>query len=216
MGRRASAARTLDHAASYILRDKAGDDHGGAQVAAELGYDAEKLERLLWQAARDPAKKAEVLEILTETLSGSSADLVFPTSTGAKDNRQNVRQRLLHKAIERANVKLAKLGIDPIGKVSPHGLRRTYAALRSAAGDDVAYTATQIGHEDPTFTLRVYTQAVKRRQRLSENELAEFNRALEWAQWARPTAPECQSIGHQRAQGGAVLPPPFPSALPLQ
>jgi hypothetical protein len=35
------------------------------------------------------------------------------------------------------------------------------------------------------FTLRVYTHAIKRRERLSGAELGEFNRALEWAQWAQ-------------------------------
>ena len=76
-------------------------------------------------------------------------------------------------------------GIEPIGKVAPHGLRRTFAALRCVAGDDPAYMAAQIGHEDAAFTLRVYTHAVKRRERLSGAELHEFNRALEWAQWAQ-------------------------------
>jgi hypothetical protein len=52
-------------------------------------------------------------------------------------------------------------------------------------GDDVAYTAQQIGHEDPAFTLRVYTHAVKRRPRLVGRELLEFERALAWAQWAQ-------------------------------
>lgn len=112
-------------------------------------------------------------------------DFVFPTLTGKKDNRQNIRQRLLQRAIERANEKLVGLGIEPIGRVSPHGLRCSYAALRCAVGDDVAYTAEQMGHEDPTFTLRVYTDAVKRRQRLSGAELDQFNRAIEWAQWAQ-------------------------------
>jgi hypothetical protein len=96
-----------------------------------------------------------------------------------------VRRRLLVAAIEKANPKLAELGIDPIGKVGPHGLRRTFAALRCVAGDDPAYTAAQIGHEDPGFTLKTYTHAVKRRQRLEGAELAEFTKALEWAQWAQ-------------------------------
>jgi len=52
-----------------------------------------------------------------------------------------VRRRLLVPAIERANEKLLRLGIEPIAKVSPHGLRRTYASLRCVVGDDVAYTA---------------------------------------------------------------------------
>jgi hypothetical protein len=44
--------------------------------------------------------------------------------------------------------------------------------------------AEQLGHTDPAFSLRVYTQAVKRRQRLEGTELAEFTRAIEWAEWA--------------------------------
>jgi integrase len=55
-------------------------------------------------------------------------------------------------------VKLAKLGIAEIEGVGLHGLRRTYASLRAAAGDDPAYVSEQLGHEDPRFTLRVYTQ----------------------------------------------------------
>jgi integrase len=101
---------------------------------------------------------------------------------GKQDNRSNVRNRLFRPAIKEANHRLAELGIEPIGKVGPHGLRRTYASLRAAAGDDVAYITEQIGHVDSRFTLRVYTTAVKRKQRLSDPELEQFNLALEWAQ----------------------------------
>jgi integrase len=97
------------------------------------------------------------------------------------DNRQNIRQRLLHVAIKRANMILVEAGIDPIGNVTPHGLRRTFASLRCAAGDDPAYTASQLGHTDAMFTLRVYTHAVKRRERLSGAERKAFDRAIEWA-----------------------------------
>jgi integrase len=89
------------------------------------------------------------------------------------------------KAIETVNPKLAELGIDSIGAVSPHGLRRTFASLRCAVGDDVAYTAAQLGHEDAVFSLKTYTHAVKRRNRLTGQELKQFERAIEWAQWAR-------------------------------
>jgi integrase len=112
-------------------------------------------------------------------------DLVFPTQKGKPDNRNNVRKRLLVKAIEAANPKLVELGIEPIGAVSPHGLRRTFASLRCVVGDDVAYTAAQLGHEDAVFSLKTYTHAVKRRDRLTGHELEQFERAIEWAQWAR-------------------------------
>jgi integrase len=133
-----------------------------------------------------PAVREELALWLDRSPFKLPTDLAFPTLKGQKDNRQNVRRRLLLAAVERANVKLAQLGIEPIaGNIGLHGLRRTYASLRAAAGDDVAYTAEQLGHTDPAFSLRVYTHAVKRRQRLAGAELEQFNRAIEWAEWAR-------------------------------
>jgi integrase len=132
-----------------------------------------------------------VREALTLYLADSEwkkpTDLVFPTSSGKPDNRNNVRRRCVIKAVERANKRLAKLGIAPIGKLSPHGLRHTYASLRCACKDDPAYTAEQIGHTDGRFTMRVYTHAFKHRERLSEAERQEYDKALVWAQMGRST-----------------------------
>jgi integrase len=108
-------------------------------------------------------------------------DPVFATRTGRPQNRHNVRRSVLLPAIKAANVKLAKLGIGEIEGVGLHGLRRTYASLRAAAGDDPAYVSEQLGHEDPRFTLRVYTHAAKRRQRLTGTHREQFNKAIEWA-----------------------------------
>lgn len=77
--------------------------------------------------------------------------------------------------------KLAEIGIAPIGRVTFHSLRRSYASLRCASGDDIRYTADQLGHADPRFTLRVYAQATKRRDRLSGPHLKAYDQALEWA-----------------------------------
>jgi integrase len=129
-----------------------------------------------------PALRDELALWLDRLPAKEPTDLVFPTLAGRPDNRNNVRVRLFHPAIERANKTLTKVGLEPIGNVTPHGLRRTYASLRSAVGDDPAYTASQLGHEDPAFTLRVYTQAVKRRDRLTGAELEAFDRAVQWAQ----------------------------------
>jgi integrase len=126
-----------------------------------------------------PAVLAE-LEQLLDRVPAEPTALVFGTRTGRKDTRQNAR-RMLDTAIEDANVKLAEKGIEPIGKIGLHALRRTYASLRCALGDDVAYTAAQLGHVDATFTLNTYTNAVRRRQKVTEQERAEFDRAVEWA-----------------------------------
>jgi integrase len=97
-------------------------------------------------------------------------------------NPSNLRRDVLVRAVEAANAKLVEIGIAPIGRVTFHSLRRSYASLRCACGDDVRYTADQLGHEDPRFTLRIYTEATKRRNRLSGPHLKAYDRALEWAQ----------------------------------
>lgn len=80
------------------------------------------------------------------------------------------------------NRKLDELGIESISeRVTPHSLRRTYASIRAASGDDPVYIAEQLGHTDIRVTTRYYTKAVKRRSKLSGKYLAEFERALEWA-----------------------------------
>jgi Phage integrase family len=65
----------------------------------------------------------------------AATDWVFPTSRGTPQTRQNIRRRVLLPAIGRANQALVELGTEPIGSVSPHGLRRTFASLLEACGD---------------------------------------------------------------------------------
>lgn len=62
--------------------------------------------------------------------------------------------------MERANEQLEKDGIDPIGKVTPHSLRRTFASLLLATGADVPYVMAQLGHTDPKMTLSVYAKVI--------------------------------------------------------
>jgi hypothetical protein len=54
-----------------------------------------------------------------------------------------------------------------------------------ACGDDPVFVSRQIGHEDVRFTLNVYAQSVKRRERMTNAEGLEYDRAAEWAQWAQ-------------------------------
>ena len=110
-----------------------------------------------------------------------AGDPLLVNRAGTRQSVENIDRRIKG-AIKKANERLGELGIDPISeKVTPYSLRRTYASLRAACGDDIVYTAAQMGHEDPTFTIRVYSRAVKRRGKLSGAHLTEFDRALEWA-----------------------------------
>jgi integrase len=122
-------------------------------------------------------------------------DFVLTTSRGSKHNPSNLRRDVLTPAIEAANVELGKKGILAIDeRLGFHGLRRTYASLRCAVGDDVVYTSAQIGHEDPRFTLRCYAQATKRRERLSGPHLQAYDRALEWARMGTIAIDEPETI----------------------
>lgn len=108
-------------------------------------------------------------------------DPVFVGRLGTRQKTDNVGRRL-KSAIVKANVELDRLGIAPISeRVSPHSLRRTYASLRFACGDDPVYVAEQGGWADPIFPMRVYARAVRRRDRLSGTHLAAFDAALDWA-----------------------------------
>lgn len=108
-------------------------------------------------------------------------DPVFVGRRGTRQTSDNVGRRL-KSAIKKANPSLEAVGIAPLNeRVSPHSLRRTYASLRYACGDDPVYVAQQGGWADPNFPIRVYAKAVKRRERLSGEHLEAFDAAIEWA-----------------------------------
>ena len=46
--------------------------------------------------------------------------------------------------------------------LTPHKLRHTFASLLVALGVDPGAVMDQLGHTDPTFTLRVYRHGMRR------------------------------------------------------
>jgi integrase len=129
-----------------------------------------------------PAVRETLVLWRTDASHTKPAELVLCTSGRCRFWPSNLRRDVLFPAIARANVKLAELGIAPIGHLTFHSLRRTYASLRCVCGDDARYTADQLGHTDPKFTFRVYAQASKRRERLAPAHRKAFDAAIEWAQ----------------------------------
>jgi integrase len=125
---------------------------------------------------------------LTRARHIAASDFVVHTSIARRHNPSNLRRDVLTPAVKTANAKLDELGIAPIGRITFHSLRRTYASLRCACGD-IRYTANQLGHEDPRFTLRVYAQATKRRDRLAKPQREQYDRALESARLSATSQP---------------------------
>ena len=66
---------------------------------------------------------------------GAPDALVFATPTGRPHSPSNIRRRVLVKAIERANERLAEAREAPLPEgLTPHSLRRTFASLLYAIG----------------------------------------------------------------------------------
>jgi Phage integrase family len=56
------------------------------------------------------------------------------------------------------------------GSITAHTFRRTFITLMLEAGAPVPYVQAQVGHEDPTTTLQIYAQVLKRRDRRRHGE----------------------------------------------
>lgn len=93
-----------------------------------------------------------------------SDDLVFPSGTGGRRDKNNLRSRVLIPVLERADLLLEDQGRVPLPRgLTAHKLRHTFASVLIARGEDPYSVMRQLGHTDPAFTLRVYTHGMGRR-----------------------------------------------------
>jgi integrase len=132
-----------------------------------------------------PAVRETLTLWRAEAMHTGPSDYLIHSSTGHRSYPSNLRRDIPLPAVEQANVRLEELGIAPIGHLTFHSLRRSYASPRCRCGDDMKYTADQLGQGDPQFALRVYAQAVRRGEKVSDTHLREYDRALQWAEMGR-------------------------------
>jgi integrase len=119
---------------------------------------------------RDVAMTPRLLEELLayrSTLGDVAHDSpAFPTGRGTRRNKDNLNARVLKPALRRADELRAERGLPPLPPgVTVHTLRRTYVSLMLAAGADLRWVQSQVGHEDAKMTLDVYTQVLQRKDR---------------------------------------------------
>ena len=88
---------------------------------------------------------------------------VFATGRGGRLRPDNFRPRVLRAAMERANANLTGQKMPPLPeRITPHSLRRTFASILYAIGEDPGVVMDEMGHTDPGLALRVYRQAMRR------------------------------------------------------
>ncbi|HWF31177.1 MAG TPA: tyrosine-type recombinase/integrase [Solirubrobacteraceae bacterium] len=102
---------------------------------------------------------------------------VFASATGSKPSADNFRTRVMGRpasvvdgkrqvgkaAIGLADDRLEAEGLPPLpAKLTPHSLRRTFASILYALGEDPGTVMDEMGHTDPALALRIYRQAMRR------------------------------------------------------
>jgi integrase len=152
-------------------------------------------------------RTVNIVPALRDELSGYRARLadvdpsgfVFATSKGAPQQESNIRRRLLARAVEIANGRLAAAGEDPIAvRLTPHSMRRTFASLLFAIGEDAPYVMAQMGHTTPHLTLEVYARAMQRRDG-EKGRLAALVNGEQWALIGHSAVPQPVARDVERA-----------------
>jgi len=178
----------LFHAAGRLDRDPLSRIHDRRAIITTLvlaGPRAHELCNLLWRdvdlsngrifighsKTQAGLREIPLRLVLRDELAAHKArafrsgpdDLVFPTGTGGRRNKDNLRGRVLPLALKRADQILGERGHAPLPQgVTTHKLRHTFASILIACGEDPASVMAQLGHTDPKFTLRVYTHLMRR------------------------------------------------------
>jgi integrase len=118
---------------------------------------------------------------------------VFGTAQGKQQNPSNVRSRVIAKAVERANERLED-GEPELPRLTPHGLRRTFASLLYGIGETSPDVMADLGHTDPALALSIYAHAMRRDEGDNERLRALVNGedlgGLGTSAHSEPTGPE--------------------------
>jgi integrase len=109
------------------------------------------------------ALRDELLHVRARAISTEPDAFVFPTANGRQFLTNNVRKRVLTPAVELASEQLVERGYPPLPEnITPHSLRRTFASVLYAIGEDPGIVMDEMGHTDPALALRVYRQSMRR------------------------------------------------------
>jgi integrase len=112
-----------------------------------------------------PELAAELRKLRTERKKQALADgesfdaeeWVFRTAEGTPIHYTNFLRRVWHRVQDIAKVR----------RRTPHDLRHSWASHMLAAGADLAYVSNQLGHSNPSITLRIYSHWIPGMRRVT-------------------------------------------------
>ena len=132
-------------------------ERGFVRVRRQLDRKGSYVEPKTEQAKREVVLAPSLARMLRahKLASAYSADEepVFANAAGRPFEHRNVQSRGFDKAAARSGVNVEG---DGRRKASFHDLRHTFASLLIAQGADVVHVSRQLGHADPSITLKVY------------------------------------------------------------
>jgi integrase len=144
-------------------------DFAGEQVHVEFqmerGTHPQRVRLKTKASVRDVILMPALARILKEHRLASphsrDDDLVFATASGKTIGHRNLAQRGLDRATGAAAQRAAANSGTPyvpsgLEDVTFHSLRHTFASLLIAQGRDPVFVSRQLGHADPSITLKVY------------------------------------------------------------
>jgi len=148
----------------FGLRWKRVDFAERAILVAEANYEGRSAPPKTRASRRRVFVDAAVFESLKRLRPAQCQpdDFVFPSERGTPLNPNNVLNRVLHPACERAKLPF----------VSWHNFRYTYATWANPTGESIKALQAQLGHTDSRLTLDVYTQPMPEAQRQLAGRIA--------------------------------------------
>ncbi len=135
---------------------------------ADLDAGWLRVEEAKTDAGTRQIRLRPVLKIELERIRGAQPeadpdDFIFATSTGKRQSTDNLRSRVIAASVEQANKNLRARHLAPLPEgITPHSLRRTFASVLYAIGEDPGVVMDEMGHTDPAVALRVYRQSMRR------------------------------------------------------
>ena len=148
----------------FGLRWKCVDFAERAIVVAEANYEGQSAPPKTRASRRKVFVDTAVLEALSRLRPThyQPDDFVFPSERGTALNPNNVLNRVMRPACQRAGIPL----------VSWHNFRYTYATWANPTGESIKAIQAQLGHTDSRLTLDVYTQPMPEAQRQLASKIA--------------------------------------------